>query len=89
MGQHFEFVTNRLRGTLANLRPVSLNIIKRGMMEIHSKFLVHWTKERTLELLRNQKSRLYVRTIQDNLEKGHFTRRAAEDPIRYWKIKIS
>ena len=57
------------------------------MMEIHSKFLVHWTGKDIEDCPVTEKSRLYVERLKDDLEKGLFTRRNSEDSIRYWKIK--
>ena len=58
-------------------------------MEIHSKFLIHWTGKdiEDKNCLVTEKSGMYVERLKDDLEKGLFTKRTSEDSIRQWKIK--
>jgi hypothetical protein len=58
------------------------------MMAIHSKILVHWTgKDIETNPNEDEKSRLYVERLKDDLREGLYAKPTIEDSIRYLKIK--
>jgi hypothetical protein len=59
-------------------------------MDIHSKFLVHWTGNGNDDIESKPESdrpRLYLDRLIDDYQYGLYTKRTSEDVIRHWKIK--
>jgi hypothetical protein len=59
-------------------------------MDIHSKFLVHWTgngKDDIESKIESDRSKLYLDRLIDDCQHGLYTKRTSENVIRHWKIK--
>jgi hypothetical protein len=57
-------------------------------MNIHSRFLVHWTGEKDIESLPNNiRSQRYVERLKDYYQNGLFIKRREEAVLRGLKIK--
>ncbi|HVP21174.1 MAG TPA: abortive infection system antitoxin AbiGi family protein [Anaerolineaceae bacterium] len=57
-------------------------------MNIHSKFLVHWTGEKDIEKeSENIQALHYFERLRDDYQNGLFLQRRTEDVIRHLKIK--
>jgi hypothetical protein len=63
---------------------------KGAVMDIHSKFLVHWTGNGKHDIESKPESdrpQLYFDRLIDDYQYGLYTKRTSEDVIRNWKIK--
>ena len=60
-------------------------------MDIHSKFLVHWTgngKDDIESKPVSDRPQLYLERLINDYKYGLYTKRTSEDIIRHWKINI-
>jgi hypothetical protein len=58
------------------------------MMNIHSKFLIHWTGNEKIEKQADEdKPRLYVERLKDDYQYGLYLKRKEEATLRHLKVK--
>lgn len=56
-------------------------------MNIHSKFLVHWTGKDIADQPEDIRTQRYIERLKDYYQNGLYLKRTTEDVIRRWKIK--